>query len=199
MTAIAEPLMWYAQARQRAFVWRQDLPWTAKAALALLMAGLTGLLAQARVPLPFTPVPLTGQVFAVLVAGVLLGGRFAALSQFLYVGLGAAGLGWFAGLSGGFAILCGPTGGYLLGFLPAAWLVGSVTERFPSMRRPLPLFGLMAAAVGLIHLAGAPQFALFMGAGLKATLAGAVLPFIAGDLAKAMAAAVVGTTLLPRN
>ena len=178
----------------RVLAWRENLPWPAKLALAFLMACMTGLFAQIRLPLPFTPVPLTGQVFAVLVSGALLGARHGALSQLFYAGLGCAGIGWFANPA-----LLGPTGGYLLGFVLAASLLGFATERSPFLRRPFPLFGLMLAAVGLIYAAGAAQFSLFMGTGPRATLAGAVLPFIPADILKAMAAAALCSALLKKD
>src|SRR5579864_2125911 len=74
---------------------------------------LTAVLAQIRIPLPFTPVPLTGQTFAVLLAGAALGSRRGFLSQALYLAEGAAGLPVFAGAVGSLAHLFGPTGGYL--------------------------------------------------------------------------------------
>ena len=88
--------------RSRAFEWRSELPVAARIGLAFCMAGVTGLSAQVRVPLPFTPVPFTGQVFAVLLAGVLLGRYYGALSQLAYVGLGVAGVPW--GTAGGAGI-----------------------------------------------------------------------------------------------
>ncbi|MFA5137978.1 MAG: biotin transporter BioY [Elusimicrobiota bacterium] len=188
MTAIAQTLNWTSV----------RLPWPARVGLAFGMACLTGLMAQVRIPLPFTPVPLTGQVFAVLAAGALLGARFGALSQLMYIGLGCSGMSWFAGFSCGIPTLFGPTGGYLLGFVLAAHLVGTLS-RLPSLRKPVPLFCVMVCGVAAIHLAGAVQFAAFMGTGLQATLAGAVLPFIGVDLVKAAAAAGLGWALLPRE
>jgi biotin transport system substrate-specific component len=174
--------------------WQLRLDIVRRVALCFAMAALTGLLAQVRVPLPWTPVPLTGQVVAVLLAGALMGKRYGALSQILYVALGAAGVPWFAGWHS--ASLLGPTGGYILGFIPAAALVGWLIER-----RPTPGLGRcvmsMAAGVGVIHFAGALQFALILRTGLEAALTGAVLPFIPLDLAKALLAAALTLPLLP--
>jgi len=97
-----------------AYRWRYELSLLQKVALALGMAGLTGLLAQARAYLPGTPVPITGQTLAVLLAGVMLGKWWGGLSQAIYAGLGVAGLPWFAGWSGGISHLAGPTGGYII-------------------------------------------------------------------------------------
>ncbi len=188
----------YVVARDRAFVWRDALPWTMKIGLALGMACITGLSAQLRFFVPGTPVPVTGQVFAVLLSGVLLGATYGTLGQVFYVLIGTAGLPWFNGWAGGSSVLLGATGGYLLGFIPAAMLVGLVTQRFVSMRRPAPMCAVMLVAVGVIYLAGALQFSAFMRTGLTATLMAAVAPFIIWDAAKALLAATVGAALLPK-
>jgi biotin transport system substrate-specific component len=164
--------------------------------LSLGMAALTGLAAQVRVPLLNTPVPVTAQVFAVLVSGVLLGGGYGALSQVIYIGLGFAGLPWFSGGAAGFLPA---TGGYILGFVPAAILVGYLSDRFVGARSLVPQVGVMLAGVAVIYLSGAAQFSLMMGTGFGETLSMAVLPFIAFDILKAVAAAGVASSILPRR
>ena len=84
----------------------------------LCVAGM----AQVRIPLPFTPIPITGQTFAVLLVGVALGSRRGAASLALYLLMGLAGLPFFAGGASGMAYVLGPTGGYLVGFIAAAAL-----------------------------------------------------------------------------
>jgi len=88
----------------------------------------TALCAKVRISLPFTPVPITMQTFAVLSAGLLLGRTLGSASMALYLMLGVAGLPLFS-LGGGLSYLAGPTGGYLIGFLLAAYLIGCLTER----------------------------------------------------------------------
>lgn len=185
------------QWRVTSFRWRAELAWPAKLSLALIMAGLTGLAAQLRVPLPFTPVPATGQVFAVLLSGVLLGAGWGGLSQAFYVGLGAAGVPWFSAWAGGMPL--GPTAGYLIGFIPAAVVVGWASERFVWARRLAPQVALMLIGVAIIYAFGAVGFSFFTGAGFGTTLRLAVLPFIAIDLVKVIAAAAVSSTLLPKQ
>jgi len=90
---------------------------------------LTALLAQIKIPLPYTTVPLTGQTFSVLLSGAVLGSRRGFLSQALYLAEGAAGLPVFAGGTGTFAHLLGDTGGYLWSYPLAAALVGWLVER----------------------------------------------------------------------
>ncbi|MHC5035284.1 MAG: biotin transporter BioY, partial [Planctomycetota bacterium] len=153
MSSIAQVWPAYRAFRHRAFSWRRELSVLAKVALAFEMAAITGLLAQVRIPI--SPVPITGQTFAVLLAGVMLGGLYGGLSQVIYVGLGAAGLPWFAGFSGGFGILTGVTGGYLAGFIAAAGLIGFVCDRCPRARRFWPQLALMAVASVIIYAFGA--------------------------------------------
>ena len=90
---------------------------------------LTALMAQIEIPLWFTPVPITGQTFAVLLAGAALGWRAGAASQVLYVALGAIGLPFYSGGDGGWKIVTGATGGYLIGFIAAAAVIGYLAER----------------------------------------------------------------------
>ncbi len=86
------------------------------------------LMAQVRIPLPFTPVPITGQTFAVLLIGAALGSERGAASLLVYLAEGAAGLPAFAGGTSGLAVLVGPTGGYLIGFVFAAYIIGRLAE-----------------------------------------------------------------------
>ena len=199
MSVVAKALDRYVEMRSRAFAWREGLPWVAKAGLAVGFACLTGLMAQLRIPLPHTPVPVTGQVFAVLMCGALLGGAWGGASQTFYVALGAAGVTWFTGMNGGLCVLRGYTGGFLLGFVAAAFLIGWATQRWPSMRRPLPLCALMLGAVGVIYLLGAVQFQAVAHTDLKDTIAKAVAPFIMWDVAKALLASVLAAALLPKE
>ncbi len=99
--------------------------------LVALFAALTAIGGWLSFPLPFSPVPITLQVLFVLLAGALLGPMRGALSQIIYVLIGAIGLPVFAQFSGGIGILVGPTGGYLIGFIVAAFLVGLIVEKAP--------------------------------------------------------------------
>jgi biotin transport system substrate-specific component len=199
MATVAEVLGRYDQARTRAFQWRDALSVRAKVGLALGMAVVTGIVAQVCIPLPFTPVPLTGQVFAVLLAGALLGPGYAALSQVFYVGLGAVGTPWFAGMTAGSAVMAGVTGGYLIGFVVAAALVGFTAERWDVMRYPLTMSCVMLLGVAVIHLFGAVWFAHVTHSGLQTTIALAVMPFVGVDMFKALLAAWLASAVLPKK
>ncbi len=199
MSNIVQALDGYRAYRYRFFCWRYELPAVRKVALALGMAAVTGLSAQVRVPLSFTPVPITGQVLAALLAGVLLGRFYGGLSQVLYVGLGAAGVQWFAALTGGIGVLTGVTGGYLVGLVIAAALVGYVNERYVRARRFAQQLALMLLAVGVIYLCGALQLAVVLCVGPGKAIALGILPFVIPDLFKALIAASVATALLPKS
>jgi len=145
---------------------------------------LTALGAFIRIPLPFTPVPVTLQTFFVVLAGVYLGGRDGAASQLAYLAVGATGLPVFAG-GAGMAHLFGATGGYLLAFPIAAWLVG-VTLR-PGDRLPRALAVLLAAKLVIFGL-GAAWLAAVLGVGAGRAIALGVLPFLPGAVLKLAAA-----------
>lgn len=161
--------------------------------LATLFGALTALSAQVSIRLPFTPVPITGQVFMALLAGALLGPKLGALSQFEYLLLGAAGLPVFTS-GGGLLALVGPTGGYLFGFVGAAWIVGTIIRAHRGWLRTALAH---LAGIGVIYLCGWLWLACWLGwhnpagdALLKA-LAFGVVPFIGIDLAKAFLASQV--------
>jgi biotin transport system substrate-specific component len=128
------------------------------ATLVLLFGALTALSAQIHWYLPGNPVPVTAQVFAVLLAGSMLGSKLGAMSQIVYVGFGMLGAPVFAGgLSGPVAML-GPTGGYLIGFVIAAAVVGAAGT---SPSRPSMLTAVMVAGVAVIYLCGAGGLAVW--------------------------------------
>ena len=156
----------------------------------VLIAGfslLIGLSAQVAIPLPFTPVPVTLQTLVVLVAAFLLGSWRGALAVVAYLGEGLAGLPLFSAGTGGLAHLLGPTGGYILGFLLAAFVVGWLAERvlaapWAALRAPVAF--LVGTAV--IYLCGATWLGAFVGAAKAVSLG--VLPFLVGDAGKLLAA-----------
>lgn len=158
--------------------------------LALAAGGalLVAALAQVRIPLPFTPVPLTGQTFGVLLIGALFGARLGVASLGLYLALGLAGLPVFTGGGSGLAHLFGPTGGYLVGFVAAAFLTGSLAERGLE-RRWQTSFVPFLLGEAAIYLCALPWLALFVGP--ENTLQAGFWPFIVGDLIKLVLAALI--------
>ncbi len=156
--------------------------------LSLIVGGslLIAVLAQVAIPLPFTPVPITGQTYAVLLVGAALGSRRGALSVLLYVVEGGLGLPFFAGAASGWGRLLGPTGGYLAGFVLAAWLAGWLAERGWDSRFRTAVLA-MAAAQLVIYAVGVAWLAVFVGPGRVLPLG--VVPFLPGDLLKMLLAA----------
>ena len=194
----------YKQVRYDFFRWRHELDLVQKLALAASFACITGLLAQVRVYLPGNPVPLTGQTFAVLLGAVILG-RWGGISQALYVGLGVAGVPWFAGLSSGFAYLAGPTGGYLIGFMLAAFFLGYMTDRYIRSRSFMSMFALMLFAdfvlvygCGLLQLYGWLSLAQGTSISIGGLLMMGLIPFIVGDVIKIAAAAAIANGITPK-
>jgi biotin transport system substrate-specific component len=152
----------------------------------ITFAAITALAARVVIHLPFTPVPITMQPLAVVLAGLVLGSRSGALAQFTYLGLIATGLPFDANALGAAAFF-GPTAGYLVGFVPAAFVAGWLAERLAARR----WWGNFAAGlVGMValYLVGASWLAVMLGSWQKAWLGG-VAPFILLDLAKAAIAA----------
>ncbi len=203
LTALTDGLI---KNREAAFHWRYNLATTQKIALAFGMAVLTGLMAQIRIPLPFTPIPITGQTFAVLLAGILLGRNWGGISMAIYATLGAIGLPWFAGFGGGLAILFGPTGGYIFGFILAALFIGYISDRFIKSRNFIPMLLLMLFAnFVLIHGTGLIQLSIWLNfvKGSSPTfyeiLAMGTIPFIAGGLIKVVTAAAVAKGITPKK
>jgi biotin transport system substrate-specific component len=193
------------QTKLEAFRWRYETTIPKKLALSLAVAVLTGLLAQARVYLPWSPVPVTGQTFGVLLAGILLGSWWGGISMAMYAGLGAAGVPWFTGLNGGLAYLAGPTGGYVIGFILAALFLGYFTDKYVRSRSFLSMLGLMLFAnFVLVYGPGLLQLGAWLSLvkGQPATLAAVLLmgavPFIAGDVTKAAAAALIARAVTPK-
>ena len=178
---------------------RYEAGFVYKLLLAFAFAGLTGIGAQAKLYLPFTPVPITGQVLFVLLSGALLGRNWGALSMALYAALGAVGVPWFAGGRAGVDVLLGATGGYILGFVAAAYLIGYFTDTYVSSRGIAPQLSLMFAGIGVVYALGALQLAYVAKLSLSEALAKGVLPFIPGDIVKALAAVAVTTAVLPRG
>src|SRR2546428_1460196 len=142
--------------------------------------------AKISVPLPGTPVPGTLQTLAVLMAGAFLGARAGAASQSAYIIMGMAGLPVFALPGAGPAYLLGPTGGYLVGFVAAAFIVGSLVARWRGRGVGGPFLIFLLGAV-TIHACGLAWLSVVLGDAVGALRAG-VLPFILFDLAKVVVA-----------
>jgi biotin transport system substrate-specific component len=166
-----------------------------RAATAALMVGfalLTALAAQVYLPVPGTPVPITGQTFAVLLAGASLGSWAGAGSQVIYWTLGAVGLPFYTEASGGWDAATGATAGYLVGFIAAAWVVGALAERGQDRKvwSAIPAF---LAGNAVIYLFGVTWLYLSVEAftTMNQAVTAGLTPFVIGDLMKIVAAGLL--------
>jgi biotin transport system substrate-specific component len=159
---------------------------------ALVLGGslFIALCAQLSFRLPFSPVPITAQTLAVLLVGALSGARRGALSVVTYLSQGIVGLPVFAGGMSGLAYLLGPTGGYLVGFVVAAYVTGGLAERGWD-RRVGTAFQAMLLGNVVLYAFGLAWLTVFVG--VKAALPLGLYPFIPGDLVKL----AIATTVLP--
>ncbi len=189
----------YASIRHRYHEWRYNLDFAHKAMLALAFACLVGLLAQVRIPLGFTPVPLTGQTFGVLLAGVTLGAYWGGASMLMYVGIGALGMPWFQQMNGGIEYAFGATGGYLVAFVLVAFVVGWLTERRIAARSAMRLLPVMVLSSVTILLVGTAWLSVALGVSFAAALEMGFLPFIGLDVAKSVAAAGIGSAMTTKK
>lgn len=148
---------------------------------------LVGLCARVAVWLPFSPVPVTGQTFAVLMIGALLGRRRGCFAMLAYIAEGAAGLPVFALGRAGLPILLGPTGGYLVGFVAAAYITGALAEKGWDRRVGTTVLAMLLGNAG-IYAFGLLWLACLMGVNRAAAVG--LYPFIVGDILKIALAAV---------
>ncbi len=157
------------------------------AVLVLGAALLTAACAQVAIPVPGSPVPVTGQTFAVMLTAAALGARRGAAGQALYVLLGLA-LPFYSEGKSGLDVVLGATGGYLLGFVIAGWVVGALAERRAdrSPRTALPTF---AVGHAIIFALGVPWLAVAADLSLVDALYAGLVPFIPGGILKALLAA----------
>ncbi len=183
-----------------------------KLLMALCMAAVIGLAAQVRIYTPWSPVPVTGQTFAVLLAGAVMGRTWGGITLVIYIFLGLCGVPWFVpqtGMApfttGGISHLLGPTGGYLAGFVAAAMFIGHFRENRASDSLLKSLALMLFASLVIIYLPGL----IWLGIWLNATsvapvswlsvVAMGALPFVAGDIVKAGLAALVSGAISHQN
>ena len=195
----------YYSTRKNLFERIQSASTATKILLSFMMACFTGIMAQIIIPLPWTPVPITAQTFAVLCSGLFLGKKYGCLSQILYIVLGVAFIPWFGGMTGGLDVLLGSTGGFLIGFIIASYFIGAITEKYAKARN----FTRMALVIGisnfgLIYIPGLAGLALFLSSqGMTFTIMDVLMmgliPFIIGDIVKILGAASVSKVFLPKD
>ena len=189
------------KAKLDVFRWRCELTIPRKILLALGVAAMVGLLAQVRVILPWSPVPITGQTFAVLLAAILMGRWWGGISMAMYVALGAAGIPWFNGLTSGL----GATAGYMAGFILAALFLGYFSDRYIRARGFTSMLGLMlTASLVIIYVPGLIWLSFWLNStgiswNMASLLAMGLTPFIVGDITKSVLAAMAARALTPKQ
>lgn len=160
-----------------------------------LFAAMTAVLSQISLILPFTPVPVNLAMLSVFMSGAMVGSKGGAVSQIVYVILGAIGIPVFAKLSAGVGIILGPTGGYIIGYIASAYITGYIIEKtgkgFISY--------IFAMAIGLIacYLLGTIWFMIITGTMIYKALTLCVIPFIPGDMLKILAGSFLASRLNP--
>lgn len=181
MTTLAPTI--YIRTFPRAASWLRDV------ILIVLGTLLVAALAQVKIPLPFTPVPITGQTFAVLLIGAALGSKHGAASMLLYMALGAFGLPVFAGGASGIDYLSGATLGYLVGLVMAAYVIGLLAERGLERNVRTSIIPFLVGTI-IIYACGVAWLTVMLGSVSKAIAAG-LLPFLIGDVIKLIAASLI--------
>jgi biotin transport system substrate-specific component len=161
--------------------------------LCALFAALTAVLSQ--VAIPIGPVPINLATFSVFCAGALLGPRLGALSQLIYVLLGAVGVPVFTMFSGGVGRLVGPTGGFIVGYVAAAWIVGMLAGRWGD-KFPMLILAMVAGAASYFLL-GTLWYMISTKSGLIQALMACVIPFLPGDALKMILAAILTLRMRP--
>lgn len=171
--------------------------------MAAIFAAVTAVCSQIQIPL--APVPVNLSTFAVFLTAGLLGSRYGTLSMLVYVLLGAVGAPVFAGFTGGFGIITGPTGGYIIGYIFAALVTGLVIEKTAPKSNPmaapsiLMLILAMVLGLGVCYLLGTIWFIHLTGWTLGKSLMTCVVIFLPGDALKIAAATILIKKLYPTS
>lgn len=162
-----------------------DRSWFKEAAVILGASIIIALFAPISIRLPFTPVPIAVQAQVILLLSCLLGSKRAAMAVLTYLFQGAIGLPVFAGGSAGIFVLAGPTGGYLVGYVLAAFVTGFLMERM-TQRNPSRAFMAMGLGNLIVYLFGTAWLSRYIG--FQSAILLGVLPFLIGDLLKLLVA-----------
>ncbi len=196
----------YFEKRYSLFKWRSETSNANKLVMAFFMACITGLLAQIIIPLPWTPVPITAQTFAVLIAGILLGRYWGGLSMVIYLLIGFLGVPWFTGMTGGIGVITGATGGFLIGFILTALFLGYFSDNYINARGfKSMLVLLLVSNFAFIYIPGLIGLGAWLYVvngtipGIWTLLAMGLLPFLLGDLIKIGGAAALAKAVTPKE
>lgn len=158
-----------------------------------LFAAIIGILSQVSIPLPFSPVPITGQTLAIGLAATILGKKYGTISLLLYLALGAIGIPVFAGGAAGFGVLVGSTGGYLIGFIPTIFIIAYYIEK----TRFTVLNAMIANTIGMFVtlIFGTVWLKIAASLSWQDAMAFGFYPFIILGLVKAYVASALGVII----
>lgn len=159
-----------------------------------LFAAIIGILAQVTIPLPL--VPITGQTLAIGLAATILGAKYGTMSVLVYLGLGAVGIPVFAQMSGGLGSLFGPTGGYLIGFIPTAFIIGYYLEKTSFTVTHAVIANVIGMFIALTF--GTVWLKIFANLSWTGAFAGGFFPFLLVGVIKAALAAWIGISVRKR-
>lgn len=166
---------------------------TKQMVLIALMTAVTCVLGPLSIPLPFSPVPISLTNFAIFLAIFVLGMKNGKISFIIYLLLGAVGVPVFSSFRGGFQVLAGPTGGYLIGFIFLALIMGFALDHFD--RKLVPTIIGMIIGMAVCYTFGTVWLAKLLSLSFKEGLMMGVIPYLAGDVAKIIIAAIAGPKL----
>lgn len=166
---------------------------TKQMVLIALMTAVTCVLGPLSIPLPFSPVPISLTNFAIFLAIFVLGMKSGTISFIIYLLLGAVGVPVFSSFRGGFQVLAGPTGGYLIGFIFLALIMGFALDHFD--RKLVPTIIGMIIGMAVCYAFGTVWLAKLLSLSFKEGLMMGVIPYLPGDAAKIIIAAIVGPKL----
>ena len=166
---------------------------TKQMVLIALMTAVTCVLGPLSIPLPFSPVPISLTNFAIFLAIFVLGMKSGTISFIIYLLLGAIGVPVFSSFRGGLQVLAGPTGGYLIGFIFLALIMGFALDHFD--RKLVPTIIGMIIGMAVCYTFGTVWLAKLLSLSFKEGLMMGVIPYLPGDAAKIIIAAIVGPKL----
>lgn len=168
---------------------------TREICISAIFTAITAIMAQIAIPLPFSPVPITMQPFAIFMAAIILGSRLGFISQLIYVLLGAIGIPVFTGFSGGLGVIMGPTGGFIIGFPIMAFIIGKISDKKMNMAINVAI---MIAGILACYSIGVVQLSYVTGMDISKSIAVGALPYIPFDIVKVVVAYVLGGTIRNR-
>ncbi|MDO5826224.1 MAG: biotin transporter BioY [Methanosphaera sp. rholeuAM130] len=187
------------------YSWRNNANTTTMILVSFLFACFTGLMAQVSLAIPWSPVLITLQTFAVLLAGVLLGSKWGGFSMILYTILGIVGMPWFTNMNHGLAFMFQASGGYIIGFIFAAIFIGYVFDHYANARKSIgSVITMLVANFVCIYVPGLiGLYYTMLNSGRALTIPEllfmGVVPFVVGDLFKIAIASGISTSILPKE